>query len=104
MKKKKVENGSTRPDRAYEVKEMNSPSRKSLSETVLHHTLPSYTGDCHPSSRLSFLRLLYTQRHEAGRMGAIATSDGWDLEGGRELKNEGRKRRSLGARKQSEGT
>jgi hypothetical protein len=36
-------------------------------------------------------------------MDAIATGDGWDLEGGGELKNEGRRRINLGARKKNEG-
>jgi hypothetical protein len=36
-------------------------------------------------------------------MDAIAMGGGWDLEGGGELKNEGRRQRSLGARKQNVG-
>jgi hypothetical protein len=36
-------------------------------------------------------------------MDAIAMGCGWDMEGSEELKNEGRRRRILGARKQNEG-
>jgi hypothetical protein len=97
--KKKEENGSMSPARVYEVKKMNSPGHKSLSRIAPHHTLPSYPSDCHPSNRLSFMRSLPDRKREAGRMDAIAVGAGWDLEGGRELKNEGRRQRSLGARK-----
>jgi hypothetical protein len=37
------------------------------------------------------------------RIDAIAAGGGWDLEGGGELKNVGRRRRNLGTRKQNEG-
>jgi hypothetical protein len=97
--KKKEENGGTSPASVYEEKKMNSPSHKSPSETAPHRTLSLYLGDYHPSNHLSFTRSLPDRRWEAGRMDAIAAGGGWDLEGDRELKNEGRRQRSLGARK-----
>jgi hypothetical protein len=100
---KKEENGGMTPASAYEVKKMNSPGCKSPSGTAPHYTLPLYPGDCHLSSRLSFVSSLPDRKREAGRMDAITTGGGWDLEGSRELKNEGRRQRSLGARKQNEG-
>jgi hypothetical protein len=100
--KKKEENGGTSPVSAYEVKKMNSLGRKSSSGMAPHCTLSSYPDDCHPSSRLSFVRSLPDQKREAGRMDANATNGGWDLEGGGELKNKERRQRSLGARKQNE--
>jgi hypothetical protein len=36
-------------------------------------------------------------------MDTIAVGGGWDLEGGGELKNDERRQRNLGARKQNEG-
>jgi hypothetical protein len=91
------------PSQGMRVKKMNSLGHKSLSGMALHHTLPSCPDDCDLSNHLSFMRLLPDLKREAGRMDAIAVVCGWDLEGGRELKNQVRRRRSLGARKQNEG-
>jgi hypothetical protein len=86
--KKKEENGSTSPARAYKVKKMNSSYHKSLGEMASHRILPSYPDDCQLSSSLSFLRSLSDQKREVVRMDVIAAGGGWDLEGGGELKNE----------------
>jgi hypothetical protein len=91
------------PARAYEVKKMMLLGRKSLSGTTPHRILPSYPDDCQSSNHFSFMRSLPDRKREAGRMDASAVGGEWDLEGGGELKNEGRRRRSLGARKQNEG-
>jgi hypothetical protein len=96
-------NGSTSSAMVYKVKKMNSPDHKSPSGTAPHCTLPSYPGDYHPSSCLNFMRSLPDWKLEVGKMHAIATGGGWDLEGGGEFKNEGRRLRNLGARKQNEG-
>jgi hypothetical protein len=97
--KKKEEIGGTSPTSAYEEKKMNSSGCKSPSESVPHHTLPSYPSDYHPSNCLSFTWSPTDRRREAGRTDAIAVGGGWNLDGVGELKNEGGRQRSLGARK-----
>jgi hypothetical protein len=82
---------------------MNSSGCKLSRGMDPHRILPSNSDDCHPSSHLSFMRSLSDQRREAERLDAIATSGGWDLEGGGVLKSKGRRQRSLSARKQNEG-
>jgi hypothetical protein len=78
------------PASVKEEKRTISLCCRSVSGTVLHHTLPSYSTDCHPSSFLTLKMSRSDQKRGARRLDAIIARSGLDLNDGGELKSEGK--------------